>query len=174
MGEGIRLEGKDNLQREDDMDTTTLDRQMGDLVWCFYSALRAGYNLPQVFEQLSQEVPEPARGACKSFYADLCQSVPESNGLVNWNEVWRSPQSISLDKVLEHWKHAYPSAHIIKVSEKIQEWQKSGGHLADLIEPLEVEFVAQSGSDPAFYPAMRQEAVQIGARLPERAKENQE
>jgi hypothetical protein len=118
-----------------------------------------------VFEQLSHQAPEPARGTCKSFYDDLCQSVPEAKGLVNWNEVWRSPQSFSLDKVLEHWKQSYPSAHIVKMAEKIQEWQKAGGHLADLIEPLEAKFVAQSGSDPAFYPVMRREAVEIGATL---------
>jgi hypothetical protein len=50
------------------------------------------------------------------------------------------------------------------------EYQQIGGHLADMLEPLEGEFVQQSGSNTAFYPGMRREVEQIGARLPERAK----
>ena len=151
------------------MEPTAVDRQMGDLVWSFYTGLNAGYSIPQVLDMLSREAPEPARGACKSLFEDLLQSVPMAEALVNWNEVFPSPQSVPLAKALEHWKQAYPSPHVAKVAEKILEYQQTGGHLAALLEPLEAEFIRQAGSDPAFYEAMRTEAKRIGASLPERA-----
>ena len=132
------------------MELTALDRQMGDLVWCFYNGLRAGYSTPQVFDMLSREAPEPARGACKSLFEDLLQSVP-------------------MAEALEKWKQAYPSPLLAQVAEKMMEQQRAGGHLADLLVPLEAEFIRQAGSDPAFYEAMRTEAKRIGAKLPERA-----
>jgi len=101
---------------------------------------------------LSKEAPEPARGASKIVFNGLSKSFP-------------------LEKVLEQWNQAYPSPHIAKVAEKILEHQQKGGHLADMLEPLEAEFIHESGSDPAFYEAMRREAKDIGAPLPERAKE---
>jgi len=132
------------------MELTALDRQMGDLVWSFYNGLRAGYSTPQVLDMLSREAPEPARGACKSLFEDLLQSVP-------------------MAEALEKWKQAYPSPLLAQVAEKMMEQQRAGGHLADLLVPLEAEFIRQAGSDPAFYEAMRTEAKQIGASLPERA-----
>ena len=151
------------------MDTTALDRQIGDLVWCFYNGLRASNSILQVFDMLRQEAPEPARQASAIFFDDLCKSVPGAEALVNWNEVSPSPLSFPLAEPLERWKQAYPSPYIAKVAEKILEYQQKGGHLADMLEPLEMEFVRKSGSDPAFYEAMRREAEEIGASLPERA-----
>lgn len=152
------------------MDTTALDRQIGDLVWCFYNGLRASYSILQVFDMLRQEAPEPARGSSASFFDDLCKSIPGADALLNWNAVGPSLLSLPLVEPLERWKQAYPSPYIAKVAEKILEYQQKGGHLADMLEPLEAEFVRKSGSDPAFYEAMRREAKDIGAKLPERVK----
>jgi len=150
------------------MELSTLDRQMGDWVWCVYNGLRAGYSLPQALDILSQEAPEPARGASKNLWEALQTSVPDAQALVNWHQYIRSGQGAPLAEVLEQWKQAYPSAHIAQVAEKILEYQLTGGHLADLLEPLEAEFVRQSGSDPSFYDAMRLQVKQIGATLPGR------
>ena len=150
------------------MDLSTLDRQMGDWVWCVYNGLRAGYSLPQVLDILSQEAPEPARGASKSLLEALRATVPEAQALVNWHEAMRAAQSAPLREALEQWKQAYPSPQVTKVAEKILEYQLTGGHLADLLEPLEAEFVQQSGSDSSFYDAMRHQVEQIGATLPGR------
>jgi hypothetical protein len=96
-------------------------------------------------------------------------SVTGAEALVNWNEASPSILSFLLVEPLERWKQAFPSPHIAIVAKKILEYQQKGGQLADMLEPLEEEFIQQSGSDPTFYPAMRREAVEIGAKLPERA-----
>ena len=153
------------------MDLTTLDGQMGDLVWCFYNSLRASYNILQVLDILSREAPEPARSACKSLFDELYASVPGAEDIVNYDQARTYPWNIPMVEALERWKKAYPSPHIAKVADKILERQRFGGHLGDLLEPLEAEFISQSGSDPAFYPLMRQQEVEIGAPLPERARE---
>lgn len=150
------------------MDSSTLDSQMGDWVWCIYNGLRAGYSLPQALEIMGQQAPEPARGASKSLLEGLQRIVPDAQAMANWHNTIRSAQNTLLAEALEHWKQAYPSAHIAQVAEKILEYQVEGGHLADLLEPLEAEFVQQSGSDPSFYEAMRLQVKQIGATLPGR------
>ena len=132
------------------MDTTALDRQMGDLVWCFISGLRAGFSITQVFDMLNQEAPESAKGTCKIIFNDLLQNVP-------------------LVEALEKWKQAYPSALLAKVADRIIEEQLDSGYLVELLVPLEAEFIRQAGSDPAFYKAMRRDSKQIEAPLPERA-----
>ena len=71
-------------------------------------------------------------------------------------------------RALDLWKQAYPSQQVAKVAGKIPEYQQIGGHLADMLEPLETEFTLQLGTDPSFYPAMRFQAQQIGAVLPAR------
>jgi hypothetical protein len=50
------------------------------------------------------------------------------------------------------------------------EQRKTGGNLADLLDPLEESFLQQSGGDPAFYPMMRHQAEVLGAPIPERAR----
>jgi hypothetical protein len=140
-----------NLLRRSGMnDTTTFDRQLGDLVWMIINGLRAGYNLKQVFEALSKEVPEPAASAFKRLHADL------SAGL-------------TLDEAFANLKRAVPSKHLADVLAVIQghypDWETS-----NLLEPLSEKIIAQAGSDPALYAAMHRQAKNLGASVPERAK----
>jgi hypothetical protein len=133
-------------------DTAAFDRQMGDLVWSITTGLFAGYSLPQVIYAMSQEAPEPTASAFKRLHAELTSGLPLEQGLAN------------LVKEV-------PSKHLAQVVAVIEEQRKSGGHLAWMLEPLVDDILKQVPSDGAFYPAMRQEAKDLGAQLPERARE---
>jgi hypothetical protein len=140
-----------NLLRRLDMnDTTSFDRQLGDVVWMIINGLRAGYDLRQVFEALSKETPEPAASAFKRLHADL------SAGL-------------ALDEAIANLKREIPSQHLADVlaiiQQQLQDWET-----ADLLEPLREKIIAQAGSDPALYAAMHRQAETLGATVPERAK----
>jgi tight adherence protein B len=131
-------------------DTTTLDRQLGDVCWMITNGLRAGYPLKQVFEALSKELPEPAVSAFKRLHADI------SAGL-------------SLDQALANLQRAVPSKHLADVLAVIQS-KRQGWETANLLEDLSEQLIAQVGSDPAIYPAMQRQAENLGATVPERAK----
>ncbi len=131
-------------------DTTAFDRQLGDVVCMIITGIRAGYNLRQVFEALSHEVPEPAASAFKRLHADL------SAGL-------------TMDEAFANLKRDVPSKHLADVLAVIQE-QRQGWETANLLEPLSAAIIAQAGSDPALYPAMQRQAITLGAPVPERAR----
>ncbi len=131
-------------------DTTTFDRQLGDIVWMIINGLRAGYSLKQVFEALSKETPEPAASAFKRLHADL------SAGL-------------ALDEAFANLKRAVPSKHLADVLAVIQQ-NHPDWETANILEPLSEKIIAQAGSDPAVYPAMHWQAKNLGASVPERAK----
>jgi hypothetical protein len=95
---------------------------------------------------LSKEVPEPAQGACQRLFDDLVNHVPDAQELLIWEDAQEKELGTWIDPT-------------------------SKGLTSSIAEPLEGEFVRQVGSDPAFYPEMCVEAEQIGAKLPERAKE---
>jgi hypothetical protein len=123
-----------------------LDRQLADLTWSIATGLRAGYSLRQVFEALAAEAPEPCASACQSFLAEL-EKCPEGNtALVNWQQ-------------------AASSAGLARLVEVLTQ----AGGLPDQLDPLSDELLRECGSDPAFYPAMRRQAEQLGAKTPERA-----
>ncbi len=134
------------------METTSIDHQVSDLAWCITCGLRAGYSLRQVIEQLASTAPEPAAGACRQLSAAL-------------------EQGQDLEAALEGWKQRYPSGALERLAEVIASQQRAGGDLADALEALEQDLLRTSGSDPAFYPLMREEAAQLGAKVPERARE---
>ena len=66
---------------------------------------------------------------------------------------------------------AVPSKYLKQVVAVIEEQRKSGGHLASMLEPLVDDILKQVPSDGAFYPAMRKEAQDLGAQVPDRARE---
>ncbi len=123
------------------METTSLDNQVSDLAWCIACGLRAGYSLRQLFGQLASIAPQPTAAACGPLSA-----------------------------ALEVWKKAYPSAALERLAEVIAKQPQTDGRLADALMGLEQELLQTSGSDPAFYPLMREEAAQLGAQVPERAR----
>jgi tight adherence protein B len=131
--------------------TISFDRQMGDLVWSLVTGLRAAYSLSQVIEAMAINAPEPTASALRRLDADL-------------------KAGLSLDEGLENLLEAVPSQYLEQVVAVILEQRRAGGNLADLLEPLVDGILQQVGSDGAFYPAMRKEAEQLGAPLPERAR----
>ena len=133
-------------------DTAAFDRQAGDMVWSLMTGLFAGYSLPQVIKAISIQAPEPTASAFKRLHADLDAGLTLEQGLAN------------LVKVV-------PSKHLAQVVAVIEEQRKTGGNLAWLLAPLVDEILQQVPSDGSFYPAMRQEAKDLGAQLPERAQE---
>ena len=133
-------------------DTAAFDRQAGDLVWMIVTGLLAAYSLPQVIEAISLEAPEPTASAFKRLHTELTSGLPLEQGLANLLK-------------------AVPSKHLAQVVAVIEEQRKSGGHLAWMLEPLVDDILKQVPSDGSFYPAMRREAEQLGATVPERARE---
>jgi hypothetical protein len=132
-------------------DTLSFDRQLGDLVWSIATALRAAYDLPQVIEAISKTAPEPTAGALKRLHADLNAGLSLEQGLANLQK-------------------AVPSERLGQVIAVIQEQRKTGGYLGNMLLPLADSILEQVPSDGAFYPAMRREAKDLGAPLPERVK----
>lgn len=141
---------------------TPLDKQLSDMVWCIVTGLRAGYNLLQVLEVLSQEAPEPAASTSKWLQGDL-------------------HQGLSLEVALAKWKAAFPSVYIARLADTILESKRlfgdhtvleefKGGPLAEMLDPLEKELLREAGEDPAFHKIIRQMAQQLGAELPDRLK----
>jgi len=133
-------------------DTTAFDRQAGDMVWSLVTGLLAGYDLSQVIKAISIQAPEPTASAFKRLHADLNAGLSLERGLAN---------------ILK----AVPSKYLKQVVAVIEEQRKSGGHLPSMLEPLIDGILQQVPSDGSFYPAMRQEAQDLGAQVPERARE---
>lgn len=129
-----------------------LDQQIGDMVWSIATGLRAGYNLREVFQALSAEAPEPAASACRLLLADL-------------------EKGLDLGAALAAWKQALPSAPLARLADLLDHHLRAGGHLPGLLDDLEADLLREYGSDPAYYPAMRREAGQLGAKIPARAIE---
>jgi len=138
----------------------SLDHQLGDMVWSIITGLRSGYTLRQSFEALSNGAPEPTSIAARLFVDELERGGSGKTALAHVHQAFPSPD---LDRVvdiildLDKVSQAPPSIE--------QQWM-----LVDALELLGDELVRQGGSDPAFYPFMREEAKQLGARVPERAR----
>jgi Flp pilus assembly protein TadB len=128
-----------------------LDQQLGDMVWSITTGLHAAYNLVQVFEAISKEAPEPASSAAKQFLDEIGHGSDEKTAL-------------------NRMRQAFPSPYMDRLVNAILEFQKTGVNLGDALEPLSEEFLSECGTDPAFYEFMREEARQLGAMVPERAK----
>jgi len=134
-------------------DTTSFDRQLADMVWVMVTALRAGYSIRQVFEQLACEAPEPAASACAHVVSDL------NSGL-------------SLNQALTNWQQTVPSIYLVDVITAIQKHQQRGGDLPAMLEPIGEDILGKAGTDTAFWPAMRRLAQSVDASLPQRARES--
>lgn len=137
--------------RYDMGDTLALNRQLGDMVWSIVVALRSGYSLRQSLEVIAQEGPEPTAGMCRRLIQDL-------------------DKGLSFDQAWADLKATWPSPYLTRIVETLQEHRQVGGNLATLLDPLVQEIRQAAGSDGAFYPAMREQARQLGARLPEYAR----
>ena len=133
------------------IDTTSLDYQLADLVWMMVTALRAGYSVQQVLEQLAAEVPQPAAGACARLAAEL-------------------QSGLTLDKAFANWQQKTASTYLPDIVAVMHEHQQNGGNLADMLTPVADQLLKTAGTDPAFYPAMRRLANNVGAALPARAE----
>jgi hypothetical protein len=141
-------------KRRHPMENNPLDRQLSDLIWSISTGLRAGYTLPEVFEVLAAGAPEPAATLIKRFLAELQKEEPET--------------------ALQNLKQSLPPGPLTRMVDLINLHQRSGGNLADMLDPLGKEMLQQAGSDPAFYGLMRKEAEQLGASLPERVLHEQD
>lgn len=134
------------------MDTSELDRQMGDMTWCITTGLFAGYSFREMIQAMTEKAPEPAASACKRLLADL-------------------EQGLSFETAMANWKHDFPSGPLARLVDVVLYHRRTGGNLGILLEPLSDDLVHQHGSDPAFYPAMREEAEVLGCKiLPDRIK----
>lgn len=131
------------------MMTTGLDQQIGDLTWAIVTGLRAGFSIRQVFEVLAGEAPEPAASACRRLLEILTLSG-------------------SLESALAEWVKSVPSPALARLAAALTQDQESSGNLADQLEPLIDQLLAECGTDPAFYPALRREAEMLGANIPAR------
>jgi hypothetical protein len=130
------------------MDTSALDRQLGDMIWTIQAALFAGYSFKQNLEALAQIAPEPAAGACRRLLEELNAGH-------------------SFEQAVERWKQAFPSPYLERLVSVLLDQQKTGGHLAYMLEPLRDEIRLQVGSDGAFDPMLREQAIQLGAPPPD-------
>ena len=133
------------------MDTTALDRQMGDMVWVMTCALRSAYSVRQAFESLASMAPEPTASMCKHLVSGL-------------------REGLTLEAALANLQQAYPSPYLARLAEAIQRHGEAGGNLARSLAPIGDEALAEVGSDKAFYPWLRQTAMSLGASIPERAR----
>jgi Flp pilus assembly protein TadB len=135
------------------MDTTFLDRQLGDFVCVLGMALRAGYSVRQAMEAMSNRAPEPTASVCSGWMADLEAGCTYDEAYANVREAWPSPD-------------------LAQIVETIVRHQQTGGNLADRLEPLSEQILQAVGTDGAFYPEMRKLANAVQGALPERARED--
>jgi hypothetical protein len=134
------------------MDTTSLDRQLGDLVHVLVKALRSGYSLRESVRMMAETAPEPASCALQGWQADL--------------EAGRTHE-----EALAKLRIAWPSQYLAQIVETILQNQGGGSPLADQIAPLSEQIYAAVGSDEAFYPEMRRQAEYLGGPLPNRVRQ---
>ncbi|UCC76589.1 MAG: type II secretion system F family protein [Anaerolineales bacterium] len=134
------------------MDTTFLDRQLGDFVCILGMALRAGYSLRQAMEAMSDRAPEPTVSVCRGSVADL-------------------EAGCTYDEAFANVQAAWPSPYLAQIVETIVRHQQTGGNLADQLDPLSEQIYQAVGSDEALYPEMRKLAHAVQGPLPERARE---
>ena len=128
-----------------------LDSQLGDLAWGLATGLRAGYTLREVVNAMALEAPQPAASVCRLLLDEMDKGQ-------------------DLAPALERWRQAVPSAALNRLVRVLSQ-PPDLGNLADQLDALSADLLAKYGSDPAFYPAMRREAAQLGARVPRRAAE---
>ena len=135
------------------MDTTSLDRQLSDLVHMVVVGLRSGYSLRQCMEAVVHEAVEPAASACKSWVADLEAGCTYDEAFANLQKAW-------------------PSPYLAQIVDTIARHQQTGGNLAFQLKPLSDQIHQAVGSDGTLYPAMRHQAKQLRGPVPDRARED--
>jgi hypothetical protein len=133
------------------MDTTALDRQLGDLVYLLVKALRSGYSLRQTVAVMAETAPEPASSALQGWQADLAAGRTHEEALAKLRAAWASP-------------------YLAQIAETILQNLEGSGSLAAQIAPLADDIYRAVGSDEAFYPEMRRQAEHLGGPLPERVR----
>jgi Flp pilus assembly protein TadB len=131
------------------MDTTPLDRQLSDFVIVLTLALRSGYSLRQVIGTMVDRAPEPTAAVCKGLIADL-------------------EAGLTYDEAFANAQKAWPSPHLAQIVKTIVQHQRTGGNLADQLDPLAEQIYQATGTDEAFYPEMRDLASAVEGPLPDR------
>ena len=101
---------------------TPLDQQLGDMVWSITTGLHAAYNLPEVFEAISKEAPEPAASAAKQFVDEIRRGA-------------------DVTTALNRMRQAFPTPYMERLVNAILELQKTAVNLGDALEPLSEEFL---------------------------------
>lgn len=133
------------------MDTTALDRQLGDLVYVLVTALRSAYTLRESLEVVAREGPEPTAGAFQGWLNDLEAGCTYNEAFANLQQAW-------------------PSPYLAQIVETIVQNQLSGGSLGNQLDPLSEQIYQAVGTDEAFYPVMRVQSQQLGRPLPDRVR----
>jgi len=136
------------------MDTTSLDRQLGDLIYVLVKALRSGYSLRESVRIMAETAPEPLSCALQGWQADLEAGHTHEEALAKLRIAW-------------------PSPYLAQIVETVLQNQGGGSPLADQIAPLSEQIYAAVGSDEAFYPEMRRQAECLGGPLPDRVRQEQ-
>jgi Flp pilus assembly protein TadB len=133
------------------VDTTALDRQLGDLVYVLATALRSAYTLRESLEAVAGEGPEPTAGAFRGWLNDLEAGCTYDEAFTKLQQVW-------------------PSPYLAQIAETIVQHQQTGGNLASHLDPLSGQIYQAVGTDEAFYPMMRRQSQQLGRPLPGRVQ----
>ena len=134
-------------------DSTPFDLQLADMVWMLLTALRAGYSLQQVFEQLASEAPEPTSSVSALIVTDLTRGI-------------------TLDQALLNWQQSVPSCCLVDVVSAIIEVKQTGGNMPDKLDPVGTDILRKVGTDKKLWPAMRALAQGVHAVLPQRMLEH--
>ena len=121
-----------------------IDSQAGDLAWSIATGLRAGYALREIIAQLASMAPEPAATACRKLLAELEAGREMREALAVWIQ---APGGLA------------------RLAAALLDRDR-----AESLDALSQALVRECGSDPAFYPAMREQALALGAKTPERAQ----
>ena len=100
------------------MDTTALDRQLGDLVYLLVKALRSGYSLRQCVAVVAETAPEPASSALHGWQADLEAGRTHEEALANLRVAWPSPY---LAQIVETIKQNQEGDSIIQSCENARD-----------------------------------------------------
>ncbi len=124
-----------------------IDSQAGDLAWSIATGLRAGYALREIIAQLASLAPEPTASACRKLLAELEAGKEMREALAVWTQTPGGLARLAA-ALLDHDR-------------------------AESLDALSQALLRECGSDPAFYPAMREQAQALGAKTPERAQSDQ-
>jgi hypothetical protein len=124
-----------------------IERQLGDLAWAIVTGLRSAYSLPQVLEVLARLAPQPAAGECQRVVEALREGA-------------------DLPAALAGWQQPAAPASLRRLARCLSSGPSESGSLLEDLDTFSADLLRECGSDTAFYPALRQEAEDLGAEVP--------